>query len=752
MTPPADNTHLDEGKRAGSRRATARRLLDLSGVWRVRSIDAELLRTGADPELDDSEWIELEVPGHWAEHETLADEDGPLLYRRRFTMPEAAVRQNGSEDRLGTRYWLRLDGVLSEAEVWLDGKYLGDTTGYFASHQFDVTDLLTAETDHLLALDIRCPPPERRRTMAAATDDGPRDKTALTGALQVGPLAPPSNPGGLWKPVTVDVSGPVAIRHARLLCTEATAEQASISLRLVLDASEATDVQLRATIAEVTAPDATGSTPKLSLRHQPLASGENRIEWTVPIDEPKLWWPSPLGEQPMYRVDLSVETTGERHSVSDQMTWQTGLRTVSADDMTWTVNGQRLFIKCLAYGPGDPFLGSMTVADMQTDLDLAVQAGFNAIRLVGHLARPELLELADEAGLLVWQDLPLIGGYSSKVQRSVKTLIREAVDAVGHHPSVIAWGGHCQPNGDAVARPDGDSVTDPARQIVRHFLPSWNRSFLDSIVGRELAAADPTRPVIARSGHLPSRMDQPTDSRLWLGWRTGRAGDATSVYDRWPRLAAFPSGIGAQTVSFPAAAETDDWVTAEFGSLTRYTNPRKYDDFASWANATEHYQQELIRSHIETVRLRKYGPSGGLCVTALADAEQWGGFGLVHFDRSPKPAFTAAALANRPVLAIIANPPLTVAANQDLHLHVHLLNDLFYGLESVRVDITAATVDGHVIAQEHWTVDAPADGVAAVGDLDLIAPSSGVLALSLRMVESGATVENLYRIPVVTPA
>ncbi len=743
------------------RRATARQLLDLSGVWKAHPVDSRLLRVGADPDLDDSNWTELTVPGHWTQQSEFEHENGPMLYRRRFALPAGAVNNanlsddgsdNNHNNNNSSRYWLRLDGVMSEAEVWLDGKYLGDTIGYFASQQFEVTELLRAGREHLVALDVRCRPPEPRLSMVEATDDGPRDKTALTGSLQVGPLAPPINPGGLWQPVAIDVTGPVAIRHARLLCTRAGSEEAAVSLRLVLDSKEATEVQLRAVVAET---DQSGSdsakssgSPPFTLRSQPLAKGENRIEWTVPIQDPKLWWPTPLGDQPLYQVDLSVEMPGTRHAVSDQVTWRTGLRTVSTDDMLWQINDQRMFIKCLAYGPAHPHLATMSVDDLRRDLDLAMQAGFNAIRPVAHLAPPQLLDLADELGLLVWQDLPLIGGYSSKTQRSVKALIREAVDAVGHHPSVFVWGGHCQPNGEAVARPSGDSITDPARQIVRHLLPSWNRSFLDSIVGRELAAADPTRPAIPRSGHLPSRLDPSTDSRLWLGWRTGRSEDAAAVYQRWPRLASFPSGIGAQTVSLPSAAEDDNWITAEFGSLSRYVNPHHFEDFQSWAVATQQYQRELIRRQIEAVRLKKYNPSGGFVVTALADAEPWGGFGLVHVDRSPKPSFYAAALANRPVLPVLAEPPASVRAQRTVDLPVHLLNDLFYGLESVEVTAVALAPEGQVIAEEQWTVDAPADGAVEVGVMSFAVPRIEELAVHLAVVEGGSTTESIYDIPV----
>jgi len=354
------------------------------------------------------------------------------------------------------------------------------------------------------------------------------------------------------------------------------------------------------------------------------------------------------------------------------------------------------------------------------------------IRVSGHLPRPELFDIADRLGLLVWQDLPLIGGYSSKTRRAVKTVIREAVDAVGHHPSVIAWGGHCRPNGEAIARPGEGSVADPALQIVRHLLPSWNRSFLDLIVGRELEAADPSRPIVARSGHLASPLDNaPSDSRLWLGWRMGEAADAADVYHRWPRLAQFPAGIGAQTVTLPKAADRrwadwsdTDWTTAEFVSLTRYTNPGAHDDFSSWAEATEVYQADLVRRHIETVRLRKYQPSGGYCITALADAEPWGGYGLVRFDRSVKSSLYAVTLANRTVMAVIDNPPMTVAAAERLTLHVKAINDLYYGLEPATVTALATDIRGATLAEGHWQTALPADSATAVGSLQLVTPSA----------------------------
>jgi beta-mannosidase len=89
----------------------------LSGGWRAVTADDDVRRDGIGLELDDSAWLEIDVPGHWRSHPDLAASDGPVLYRRRF---------DGSPPAPGRRRWVTFDGVFYQADVWLDGAYLGD--------------------------------------------------------------------------------------------------------------------------------------------------------------------------------------------------------------------------------------------------------------------------------------------------------------------------------------------------------------------------------------------------------------------------------------------------------------------------------------------------------------------------------------------------------------------------------------------------------------------------------------------------
>ena len=106
--------------------------VDLSGQWRANVADDERRRSAVGLDYFDDDWPEVEVPGHWRNSPTFADNDEPLIYRQRFDLEPAPA---------GRRHFVTLDGVFYQADVWLDGAYLGDPEGYFFPHTFDITSL-----------------------------------------------------------------------------------------------------------------------------------------------------------------------------------------------------------------------------------------------------------------------------------------------------------------------------------------------------------------------------------------------------------------------------------------------------------------------------------------------------------------------------------------------------------------------------------------------------------------------------------
>ena len=131
---------------------TSRRTLGvmhLSGVWLAAEADDDVRRNGIGLDSDDSGWTRIAVPGHWQDQPEFATSNGPLMYRHAFT---------ATPPDEGRRRWVTLDGIFYQADVWLDGAYLGDPEGYFFSHSFDVTSLSRFGDDHVLAVEVTCAP------------------------------------------------------------------------------------------------------------------------------------------------------------------------------------------------------------------------------------------------------------------------------------------------------------------------------------------------------------------------------------------------------------------------------------------------------------------------------------------------------------------------------------------------------------------------------------------------------------------
>ena len=91
----------------------------------------------------------MNVPGHWRSHHKFATSDGPIMYRNSF---------NRAAPDEGRRRWVTLDGIFYQADIWLDGAYLGDSEGYFFPHSFDITALSKLGDEHVLAVEVTCAP------------------------------------------------------------------------------------------------------------------------------------------------------------------------------------------------------------------------------------------------------------------------------------------------------------------------------------------------------------------------------------------------------------------------------------------------------------------------------------------------------------------------------------------------------------------------------------------------------------------
>lgn len=680
--------------------------MDLEGDWLATVADEDLRRSWLD-EAPDGRWSPITVPGHWRSDAPFADTDGPLLYRTEFA-------HDGPVD--DERWWLTFDGVFYQGDVWLDGAYVGDTEGYFFAHTFEVTEALAARREHTLGVDVTCSQPG---DLSA--------KRNITGSFQHSSYLDPAwNPGGIWRPVSLEQTGPIRIRHLRVRCRDASEASAMVAFRAVIDAAAAGEVELRSTV---------GDTELVEQRR--LAAGENQVEWQVRVDEPELWWPHALGDQPLSDVVVAVTPVDDEGDpigpTSHELRRRIGLRQVELKAWVLHVNGERLFLKGANLGPSSQRLGEASAEQLAADVALARDANLDLIRLHAHISRPELYDAADEAGMLIWQDFPLHRGYARTIRKQAQRQAREAVDLLAHHPSVAIWCAHDEPLALDDRGEGPEELLSTGRYLATQSLPSWNKSILDRSVKRAIDKADGSRPVIAHSGVLPHppQLDG-TDSHLYFGWDHGDAADLATLARALPRLVRFVSEFGAQSVPDDAAfAQPERWPDLDWdrlvvdhgmsiGAFERHVPPADHPSFDAWRTASQQHQADVVRLQVETLRRLKYRPTGGFAVFHLVDGHPAISWSLVDHARNPKLAYQALAEACRPVIVVSDPLPATVTVGDALAIDVHVVNDLRTDLEGLEARAELRWTGGEQRWRFGGTVDA--DSCTRVGTLQIEVP------------------------------
>jgi beta-galactosidase len=337
--------------------------------------------------FDDRVWERVNLPHDWAiEGPFMTDRDvevgggmgrlpspGVAWYRKKLDLPAADA---------GKSIFLDVDGAMSYAMVWLNGKLVGGWPYGYSSWRLDLTPFIVPGGENQLAIRLDNPPSSSRWYPG----------------------------GGIYRNVWLVKTHPVHIAQWGTFVTahEISRSSATIDLAVTIDNDAGEDASVRL-VTEILTLDEQGQ-PKgaavalfAPLDAEVAAGRSARVAGSVIVKNPALWGPPPTQQPNRY---VAVTTLWLNGQPADRYETRFGIRSLRFDpDSGICINGEHIQIKGVNQHHDLGALGAaFNTRAAERQLEILREMGCNAIRMAHNPPAPELLELTDRMGFLVMDE------------------------------------------------------------------------------------------------------------------------------------------------------------------------------------------------------------------------------------------------------------------------------------------------------------------------------------------------------------
>lgn len=354
------------------------------------------------------------MPGCWEGQGFSAREGGPVWYRRKVSLPPGATQW---------RWWLECDGIAECCQVWGGDHQLGEHTGVWDAFALPVPPSIVERGRFPLALSI---------TKPVQPDD-------VAGALYGFLPYVWGTWGGPWQAIRLRATGPVRIAAVRSFAEPAHAavspagsDPARLQVHIEL-AGEAAPARCRVCLEH----------PDGRLVAQAVQTGRGGAPATVAIALPHVerW---EMDRPVLYRLTVEVEVNGH---LSDRHQRRVGFRDVRPEGSVILLNGKPVYLRgSLSWGyDQERRIPNPDPAAVRRQFAQLRSLGYNLVKLCLWVPPAHVYEIADEMGMLLWQEMPL---WAPKATDAFAGRVREQyariVEQRGDHPSIVVWTLGCE--------------------------------------------------------------------------------------------------------------------------------------------------------------------------------------------------------------------------------------------------------------------------------------------------------------------
>ena len=373
------------------------------------------------PKFDSSDWKYVDLPHDWVVDLPYAPEASHShgyktvgfkypetsvgWYRKAFTVP--------AED-YGKHIWLQFDGIFRDAQVWVNGFYLGHEPSGYATQTYDISEYLNYGGENIVC--VRA------------------DATLEEGWFYEG--------AGIYRHVWLNKASKLNVAPF------GTFVYSEFAVPYALRGNAGPDLSLASLHIETTVQNMGAAAENYSLKHilkdadgqvagectsdgsLILAKDSHKTLAVIPVENPHLW----SCEDPYLYTLVTEVYAGD--TLVDSYETVTGIRHIEFDnDRGFLLNGDVVKLKGVNMHQDHAGVGAGIPDGLQEWRLLQLKKfGCNAYRSSHNPMTPALLDICDRLGILVIEENRLTG-----VNREHIDLLERMIRRDRNHPSVILW-------------------------------------------------------------------------------------------------------------------------------------------------------------------------------------------------------------------------------------------------------------------------------------------------------------------------
>ena len=394
--------------------AAARQLININNNWHFRFSHQVQKNSGQ----------RVDLPHTWNASDALSGKmdykRGIGNYTKTIMVPEAWK---------GRRLFIRFQGANSVADVFVNGRHVGEHRGGYEAFIYELTDKVEYGKEN---------------TLLVRVNNGEQlDVMPLVGDFTFY--------GGLYRDVELLLTDEVCISPTdyaspgvRLMQQHVTDDQAQIRAAVML--SNGTRAQQS---VEVTVSIADGDrvVARQTVKRKLTAGAEN-VQADIPltVEHPHLW--NGVADPFLYTVTIALRKDGRQ---VDEVVQPLGLRYYCVDPVKgFFLNGHHLTLHGVSRHQDWAIVGNaLRAMHHEKDVRLMREMGVNVVRLSHYPQSDYMLTLLDRAGIIAWSEIPFVGpgGYADKgyvdserFRENGFQQLREMIRQLYNHPSICFWG------------------------------------------------------------------------------------------------------------------------------------------------------------------------------------------------------------------------------------------------------------------------------------------------------------------------